>query len=689
MTAIADTELVERLQGFYRNYYHEEILELVGKYPSEQTHLTIDWGDIFQFDQYIAEDFIKSPDRIRNNLITALQQYDLPVPINLDGVGVWVVGLDDDSIYTPLELTREGPKGYVGIAGELSKVSTPVDILNNAAFECRLCGTITRVPQGGDGLIEPTECQGCERNGPYMVNSEQSEFESYCKVRVETPPDETGDLQSEYVDGYVQGALVWHGSDVGLVGRNGEPVRIYGRVEHRQKTGRGVNDRLFETHFDVEALEFDTEKDDLDIPKYKPKFEELAQRDDVIELWKDSLVPELYATDEWDTALELLVTYLFAAPRISIPEGPTFRGDIHVLIISDYGMGKSMVNNAVAFFSPQCIKESVTGLSSDVGLLAAAVEDDFSDSQWTLQPGILVRGNGGHVILDEIDKTDADLERMNDALEGEQVIDINKAGQSATYKSRIGLLATGNPKHARFNRYDPISEQLDLDQSLLSRFDAIVTMADTADETQDANVAATAGESYVEAFEYEYGDRDELDSLERVITPDIGRNWVAYARANVHPMPKREHIERIKEWYATDVRRLNEDFEGDEGVDMPVPVNARIIKATIRRAVAFARIKLQEEVTSDDVERAIKLSKELVGQNFDGEKFVPEENKAGDKGERKKRHDMIVAYLEGNTMPVSQIAQDLKLDREQVEHDLKRLVEKGRVDKLANNRYSA
>jgi len=340
-----------------------------------------------------------------------------------------------------------------------------------------------------------------------------------------------------------------------------------------------------------------------------------------------------------------------------------------------------MVNSALAMFSPKVIKESVTGLSSDVGLLAAAVEDDFGEGQWTLQPGILVRGNGGHVILDEIDKTDADLERMNDALEGEQIVDINKAGQSASYKSRVGLHATGNPGDSRFNSHEPISEQLDLDPSLLSRFDGIVTMQDQSDEQQDADVARTAGKSYVEAFEYEYGDRDELDDLERAIKPDVGMNWIAYAREEVFPKPKMRHIKQIEEWYSEDARQLNQKFNDntEEGADMPVPVNARVVPATIRRAVAFARVHLREEVADEDVERAIELSKALIGQQFDGDKFVPEEARRSTKPDSQKgKADLVRETMQdkGQMKPAT-VAGETGLEPSWVENHL---------DKLSNKR---
>jgi replicative DNA helicase Mcm len=648
-------------RSFWETYYGEQVAELAQQYPGDKRHLTIEWGDLLRYDVDLAEDYLKAPDTIDQMLRNALEDMPIPAGSKLDGaaiqsdIDIRVVGLNDEDIYTPMEVIRDADsidQEYIGVKGELAKVTQPQKEAQQVAFECVRCGTNTIVPQTGDDFQEPHECSGCERQGPFQVlpDHEQTVFNHHVRVRTETPPDRRGELQNDSIDGDVRGDLVWSGGeDFGLAARSGDSVIVYGTVEKQQITEGRSKTCHFEEYLDIQAIEFDEDSDDVDIEEHRPRFEQLAERDDAVDVFADSIAPGLYATPEWECALEALVAYLFGSPRIDVPEGPTIRGDIHVLIVSDYGMGKSMVNEAVADFSPDCIKESVTGMSSDVGLLAAAVEDDFGDGQWTLEPGILVRANGGHVILDEIDKTDADLERMNDALEGEQRIDVNKAGQSATFNSRVGLLATGNPVESRFDKSTPISQQLGIDQSLLSRFDAIVTMEDSANREKDSRIAETQAMSYVEAQEYEFGDRDEFEHLDRVVDPDVGRAWIAEARQAVHPKLTREHVETIRDWYADEIRTLNEQFNGDGGGDMPVPASARSVMDTIRFAVAFARVHLRDEVTDADVERAMDLTETLVGQTFDGStgQFQSERTKGGSQDERISQVKAIVRDLEG------------------------------------------
>jgi len=688
--------IVEQFSEYLREYEREGLAELAQRYPSDKEY-EIDWMDLFMSDDDLAHDYLESPRMMHKQLEAAIPEVSLPQPGELDDVNVRVVNAPDRVTYSPAAVAKvsdEDP-GYIAVQGQLSKVTTPAKKMVEIAYECNKCGRITRVQQPSEEIEEPHECSHCERQGPFEIDHSESIRQPHVRLRIEAPPNEKGKLTHEEIDAIATDDIVWTGhEEFGIAARSGEPVTVYGTVEMEQIG----NSTLFTERLRVWAIEFQNERETVDVSAHREEFQELAAREDAVDTFKESIVPELYATPEWDHALELLVAYLFGSPRVDVEGGPTYRGDIHALIVSDYGMGKSMVNEAVAEFSPDCIKESVTGLSSDVGLLAAAVKDDFGQGEsWTLEPGILVRGNGGHVILDEIDKTDADLERMNDALEGEQMVDINKAGQSATFKSRVGLLATGNPSGSRFDRNDTVGEQLDLDESLLSRFDGIVTMRDTPDEETDAAVAQAHGQSWIEAHEYQYGDREELDTLDREVCPDVGRAWVAYAREHVQPGMPAEYSEEIEQWYAEEIRPLNKKFATDEGVgaDMPVPANARAIGATIRFACAFARVHLRDRVQRVDVERAMELSETLIGQTFDSEtgQFVTHEVQVGTQQERVDTLRNTLAGMEPDDTTAGvpkekwYDAVPESIGESEFEHEVEQLRQKGEIYEPATDEY--
>jgi len=369
--------------------------------------------------------------------------------------------------------------------------------------------------------------------------------------------------------------------------------------------------------------------------------------------------------------MEFAVAYLFGAPRIDITGGPTYRGDLHFLMITDFSMGKSTFKSDIEAYSPKCVSKSTTALSSGVGLTAAAVKDDFGEGQWTIEPGLLVRANEGHLLLDEIDKGPDELTDMNDALEGEQVVDVEKAGQSVTYDSKTGLMALGNPIEGRFDPNLNIAEQMGLDETLLSRFDGIVTMMDEADVQQDEKVAEAYGESYTEAQEAQYGDREEFERLDRPVPVDVGRAWIKHAREEVNPILHYEQFEELRSWYAEEVRQLNNSYASNngEGADMPE------LGAAVKMSIAFARVHLRDEVQSEDVERAKKLGKRLVKQNWTGEAFDASKNRGSTQDSRK---DRVYKYVrENGEVSEEELMKNVRGEESKIRNDIEQYKRSG------------
>jgi replicative DNA helicase Mcm len=672
-------DLVQNLERFFEQYCKDHLAEVAQSYPKDTTSVYVDYHDLYRFDPDLADDVRKHPTQLLPHMEEAADMVELPADVDLSGVTVRVTNIPGEHTYSPGEVRKEQAGEYVGISGTLERVTTTDDLPETMVFECIRCKTTTTIPQdtNDDDLREPHECKACERQGPFKLATEhpESEWSDYAKLRISSRPGSDGDGK---LTGYCLNDLVDAGGDGGLLSRAGEPVTVYGVIERVQKTGRGENTQLFDHQLHAKAVEFDRDRETIDVDAHRDEFQALADHDDAVDRFAESIAPNLHETDAWSAAMEFAVAYLAGAPRIDLEDGPTYRGDLHFLILSDYGMGKSTFKKDIEAYSPKCISKSTTALSSGVGLTAAAVKDDFGEGQWTIKPGLLVRANGGHLILDEIDKGPDELTEMNDAIEGQQQVDIEKAGKSATYESRTGIMALGNPVDGRFNPHEPIADQLGIDESLLSRFDGIVTMEDVQDESQDRNVAETFGRSYIEAQQSEYGDRDDFDELDRPVPVDVGRAWLKYARENVDPLLTYERYQELEDWYADEVRKLNKNFaEAGDAEDMPVPATVRELAATVKMAIAFARIRLQDEVQGSQIERAKKLGKRLIKQNWNGEEFDATKN-VGSQSQlsRKDRLKKLVREHDGD-MAHEDLVEQMNADESQVEHDIEQLKHNG------------
>ncbi|MFB6186537.1 MAG: ATP-binding protein, partial [Halobacteriaceae archaeon] len=180
---------------------------------------------------------------------------------------------------------------------------------------------------------------------------------------------------------------------------------------------------------------------------------------------------------------------------------------------------------------------------------------------WTLEAGALVLADQGIAAVDELDKMDpTDRSAMHEGLE-QQEISISKAGINATLKSRCALLGAANPKYGRFDQYEPIAEQIDLEPALISRFDLIFTVTDQPDEDRDEKLAEHilqtnyAGELNTHRKQTRTSNvtEEDINQATETVTPEIEaeflRKYIAYAKKNCYPTMSEAAKQRIQEFY--------------------------------------------------------------------------------------------------------------------------------------------
>jgi replicative DNA helicase Mcm len=343
--------------------------------------------------------------------------------------------------------------------------------------------------------------------------------------------------------------------------------------------------------------------------------------------------------------------------------------------------------NAIEKISPRSAYESGKNASGP-GLTAAAVKDDFGDSQWSLEAGALVKAHNGVACIDEIDKMQKDgLSRLHSALE-KQRLEINKAGIDATLKCETSLLAAGNPTDSRFNKYDADHTQIDIVSSLMDRFDLIFTFKDKPDKEKDANIA----ESKInERIESGLVARKEMQPSEReTANPEIEteklKTWVALARQEYQPVIQDSDVrDRMKDYYVQ-IRAQNED-DGDE--DAPVPATVRTLDGLLRLAEASARMRLSNEVEMIDAEMAItlvKISLQDVGYDPETGKMdvdFANGNMSQSQRDRITKLTGIVENLETDTPAdveeVKSLAVEAGMKESKVEHEIEQLKQKGEI----------
>lgn len=685
-------DLTEMFTDFLRTHYRDEAYELARLFPREKRSLDIDWQDINRYDPDFADDIIEEYSTLRPILEAGLQQLENPIDCDFQSeefgnVNIRIT-LPDSKCYSVGELRAQHRGRYLGIEGEIARITDPNERVMSAAFECERCGIVTTVPQTESEYKEPAACNGCDRKGPFslLFDHEGTAFVDQAKILLQQPPDEAGNRsgQGTEIVVYVDDDLIEYGSQYGLAGRVGESATVYGQVQLEQQTERQKKKPTFDRYFVADAISFEDGDDEIDVEEYRAEFERYAAIDNPYDLFANSIAPEIKTTPAWKKAELMGTAYLFGSPRIDPENGPTYRGDIHMAIFGDPGMAKSVFLRSIDDVSPDSVRRSATGLASDVGLTSAAVKDDFGEGQYTLKPGILVQA-GAHCIIDEIDKGPDNLERINDALEGDQMITVSKGGIHASLKTRTGLLVSGNPEHGRFDQNIPIAEQIDVDPTLLSRFDGIITLRDTVDPDQDDAVGGHILRSYRESAAMEKTSRGigvntdvKQEATQREVPLEVMQAWVKYARENIFPEIPEDVEDALRTFYV-DVRGQNMDTDSDN-----IPATARKLEAGIRYAVAFARLRLSDTVEMQDAEKSIELSKLIVGENYDPETatFNADQTNEAQPKTQKDKVDRILDALpdaDEDAISISEIAASAQMEYETVEYRIEKLKNKSQT----------
>ena len=471
-----------------------------------------------------------------------------------------------------------------GIVRQASEVRPQVV---NAKFECPNCGAILSVLQIERKFREPNRCS-CGWKGNFKLLSK--EMVDAQRLIIEEAPDSLeGGEQPKRINVFLQEDLV----DPRIEKRTtpGSRVRIFGilkEVPVPLQTG------AISTRFDI-ALEanntvsLEESFEELAMSeKDEKQIKEIATDPNIFDRLSKSIAPSIYG---FEKIKEAVLLQLFGGVKKKKSDSGYTRGDIHVLLVGDPGVAKSVLLKYTAGIAPKGRYASGKAATA-AGLTAAVVKDEFLRG-WSLEAGAMVLANKGMICIDEIEKMDEhDRSTMHEAME-QQSVTISKANIQATLRAETTVLAAGNPKLGRFDPYTPIPQQIDISPALLSRFDVIFVIRDLPNKIQDEKIASHVLEEHKQGV------------IRDVIETELLRKYVAYAKQKVKPKLTEEAISEIKDFY---IRMRNQPSKADSEVK-PISVTARQLEGIIRLSEAHARMRLSEEVNRDDAKAAVELLK--------------------------------------------------------------------------------
>lgn len=686
---------IEKAAAYLRNREKEPIEELAQSYPNDTRSLFVDLTEVERHDVDLGDAVRENPQGWIPQFEAALphtgegEQVDISTPIDLDGAHVRFITAERERVSVGRINEKQGGE-YVGVRGILQNVGKQVERIDRASFVCERCGVENVVPQvdgptGDDELQEPYQCESCEREGPFRLNVDQSEFTDFRKLRIAQQPGEGASGDQLEIDAYVEDDAVNVDCDVRpedgepLSYRAGETVVAHGILE---RAAKGSDSALFEFQLDARAITFEgSQKEIADVSR--SELADVATQSNSSQIFRDDMSPGTYETDHWQIVKKVAEAFLFAAPTIDI-EGEGKRGNIHFAIFGDPGLNKSQFMQSLRKLSVESAHVSANGKQvSEVGFTAGAIKDEFGDGGFSLKPGVLPRA-GWHAFIDEIDKFDGDVTSLNDALEFPQRIAIEKAGIRAQLDTDVGVMVMGNPEGGRFEpEADPWQQiRSVVDPSLLSRFDAVIPLRDIPDEAEDKEIAEHIVEHNREQARRAAGelDAEDADLSKREHRVEFLRAWIQEGR-DIDPLLTDAAADLLVEFFPQgrgdgDSRRPNYTF--------------RKLDAGIRLAKAYARRDLSEDATVEHAQEAIDVLEPLIGMTHsEGEGLNPDvlngTNWQTNTNTQKGRKEAIKEAANGNS--IEQIADATGLRKGLVEDEVEKMMQKGLIYEPENNQY--
>ncbi len=480
----------------------------------------------------------------------------------------------------------------ISIEGIVRQASEVRPLVTNAKFECPSCGTIISVLQIEKKFKEPSRCS-CGRRGGFKEISKDMVDAQVLTIE-EASDNLNGGEQPKRMTIFLKEDLV--DPTMELRTTPGSRVKIIGILK---EIAISSSSGAMLTRFDlaIEAnnvIPLDESFEDIDINEEDERaIRELARNPKFMDRLTDSMAPSIWGHREVKQALAF---QLFGGVKKTRSDGTKMRGDIHVLLVGDPGVAKSVMLGFIADVAPKA--RYISGKSATgAGLTATVVKDDILKG-WSLEAGAMVLANKGIVCIDEFDKMDdEDRSTMHEAME-QQTVTISKATVQATLRSQTSVLAAANPKFGRFDPQQSIPKQVNLAPSLLSRFDAIFIIRDVPNRKNDEAIATQVLLEHKQEAKHD------------VIEKSLLKKYISYAKQRYNPTLTDEAIDAMKEFY---VGLRNMPQIGD-GPSKPIPIGARQLEAMVRLAEAHARMRLSKKVELTDAVSAIDLVRSYLMQ---------------------------------------------------------------------------
>ena len=648
----------EELISEAKNFFDAHKVEFGDSIRKGDNVIYLDFMKLTEFSNVLSDEILANPEDTLRLVELAIEESGL-----VSNIRVRLDNVPKSQEIKVRNIRSRHLDEMIVIEGIIRQASDVRPQVVNAKFECPSCGTVISVLQMEKKFREPSRCSCGRRGGFKLISKEMVDTQRL--VIEESPESLSGGEQPKRINVFVKEDLVEPRMEEKTTpGARVKTIGVLKEVPVPLPTG-GLSTR-FELAIEANnIIPMEETFEELDITEEDERhILELAENPKIFDNLAKSISPSVWGYEEIKRSM---VLQLFGGSEKTHIDGQKSRGDIHILLIGDPGVAKSVMLGFMAKISPK--GRYVVGKSaSGAGLTATVVRDEYLKG-WSLEAGAMVLANKGLVCIVELEKMDPqDRSAMHEAME-QQTVTISKANVQASLRAETSVLAAANPKFGRFDPYQSIAQQIDLPPTLINRFDIIFTLRDIPDREKDERIAGHV------LHEHQKKGEDML------IPRELFRKYVAYAKQRIKPDLSEEAVAVIKKFYVD----LRNKPVASESAMKPIPISARQLQALVRMAEASAKLRLSKVVDINDAEKAIDIMKYYLMQvGYDYESKTIDIDRIGSKFSSSQRGKIfevrdVIIELEsrlGKMIPMEELEKELegKMEKAEIDEAINKLV---------------
>lgn len=363
------------------------------------------------------------------------------------------------------------------------------------------------------------------------------------------------------------------------------------------------------------------------------------------------------------------------------------RGNIHLLLIGDPGLGKSRILQYISNIIEKSLFICSTSTSIN-GLTASAVKDS-TNNEYSLEGGALVLSDKGVCCIDELDKISLkDQQSFLECMES-QCINISKAGIVCNLKTRCTIIAASNPKEGKYNYNKTIFDNIKIPLPLLSRFDMVFLLTDKISEEKDISISnyliTSTNDTRKNSYLYDQNEKNNFENIrcnddsafiekdenfDESIFFDFQYNltnkckqidesnylpiellgiFVKYCRKSLFPILSNEAKQYIKKFY---IHLRNASIAHN---NISIPITIRQLESLIRLCQARARADLSNVVTLEHAKEVVVIYQKTIFYPL-SLKMMDFKEKKTNKASRGKSAKALSALFKKDIIQIAQIS---------------------------------